>query len=57
VQAARLPAEVALAYADDILREKTWENYRFALQSWQQCAITCSMGGGEAPDPPEPPED
>jgi hypothetical protein len=57
VQAARLPAEVALAYADDILRKKTWENYRFALQSWQQCAITCSMGGGEAPDPPEPPED
>lgn len=56
-QAARLPFEVALAFGDDILREKAWEGYRFALQGYQQCMTACALGGGEPPEPPEPPED
>lgn len=56
VQAARLPAPEALAWASEHLRERKWSAHTDALKIWAATMPAFAMGG-KPPDPPEAPED
>jgi hypothetical protein len=56
VQAAHLPAEEALAWAQDHLRERKHSAHTDALKIWAATLPAYAMGG-DPPPPPEPPED
>ncbi len=51
-----LPADVALSWADQHLRENAWKAHGQALQVWASLMPAYAYGG-EPPEPPEPPED
>ena len=56
VQAARLPAEEALAWAEDHLKDRSWRAYKDSLQVWAS-TLPAFRGASEIPEAPDPPEE